>query len=306
MYSLDFVKQVLEQFIVENESKSFVLKDKDGNSKINLNILEIENYLIALRKQHSINLRLDAAISIKDYENSSIGSDSSFSYRAVDYQYNFLYHLAVSYVPNLDLYWYVDSFIDKFKSQLSISDIVITKSGATRCKTNIRFALNDLRDLYLVISRDEKNKRSWQPSVLGLMALLVIDVDGENLKHEPFYRSPDLLTRNIILNSFAYDLLLIAALRKFKDAEYLPQFISKLQSISLDNRENDLLQNIIIEFGKFTMEGLDMSEGGIKKTKLFDKLSKAFQSNLMFEQPNHSTLHGKLFRHFKDSRSAKS
>ncbi|MBL0081453.1 MAG: hypothetical protein IPP37_02975 [Saprospiraceae bacterium] len=55
------------------------------------------------------------------------------------------------------------------KAELSWKDIEITSSGATRCMTNIRFALNSLRAIELIEHNDKVNKRSFQPTLLGEM-----------------------------------------------------------------------------------------------------------------------------------------
>ena len=235
------------------------------------------------------------------------------AYKHVDYQYNFLNHLAEKYNPGCDLYTLVDSFIERFKHEFSLADIVITKTGVTRCKTNIRFALNDLRELGLVLTRDKNGKRSWEPSILGLIVLLnirfnihtakawknfkyvesfwVTNVSGGGISSNP----------NKLLGAEIFDPTLMNSLNQLKTAGYIYEYLDKQGNNILSIEEKKVIEGIIDDYIEFTNQGLEIKESGIKKTELFDELSKKFLAKLFSKQQENYQLLDKLFLHFRDN-----
>lgn len=170
--------------------------DKGNSIQVNKSLYELESFLVNLRKEEGANERIDTTIEAPNilltFEKSSVAN----AYTPNDYQYYLLHHLAMEYHPDKSLYNLIDSFVEKYKTGFSRSDIIITNIGATRCKTNIRFALNNLRYWGLVINHDEKKKRSWSPSLLGLVTLLNIS----NLVSHLFPARKYLEMRNVFIN----------------------------------------------------------------------------------------------------------
>lgn len=304
-YSLKTVKDIIETFVKENIDESITVEGKGGESFLaNKAIFEIESFLVQLRSQFSINNRLDTSIVSKNILEKFSTVSSMGAFKPIDYQYNFLYHLATKYEPDLDLYTLVDSFIEKFKSQFILADIVITNTGATRCKTNIRFALNELRDMSLILSRNPNNKRSWSPSVIGLVALLNIHLNFPESKSWMHYKESDSLIsakggqRNIP-GFFSQDPVLMQSILMFKDPGYLYVYLSGQRDIALNEEEKNLLRSIIKDYIDFTEAGLEITGNGIKMTKAFVELSKAFQQKLFGIEKSNAALHNKLFNHFR-------
>lgn len=307
-YSSKTVKDIIETFVKENIDESITVEGKGGESFLaNKAIFEIESFLVQLRSQYNINSRLDTSIVSKNILEKFSNVSSLDAFKPIDYQYNFLYHLAAEYSSNLDLYSLIDSFINKFKSQFRLADIVITNTGATRCKTNIRFALNELRDMSLILSRNSNNKRSWSPSVIGLVALLNIQLNFPESKSWPHYKESDSLIsarggqRNIP-GFFSQDPVLIQSILMFKDPAYLYVYLSGHRDISLNEEEKNLLRNIINDYIEFTEAGLEITQHGIKMTKAFVELSKAFQQKLFSVEKSNAALHRKLFEHFRNKK----
>lgn len=96
----------------------------------------------------------------------------------VDYQLSFLIYMFLNYekLKNMELIDIIESYLQKIKNSLRLPDIERTKTGSVRCKTNIRFALKNLRSEGLIETRDEEYKRSWSLTLTGFLvsAFIVI------------------------------------------------------------------------------------------------------------------------------------
>jgi hypothetical protein len=302
-YSLDSVKYIIEEFVQAHQQSSLALSEKgsDGHIRVNRSIFDIESFLVDLRKTHQVNSRLDTSIvseNILQHFN-SIAPKNAF--QPADYQLNFLNYLAHEYSPRKDLYILIDGFIEKIKSQLCLPDIVITKTGVTRCKTNTRFAINSLRDLGLILSRDKNDKRTWSPSIAGLVVLLNIRLFSEEFSRRKDYKSFDVLVTvpgNLKISSrYKFDPTIIYSLRDFSVPTHIYEFLMRLKDESLRD-DQELLQNIIEEYIEFVQEGLEITNNGIRITKVFKQLSEKFLAKLLFDENKHRALHARLYAHF--------
>lgn len=137
-----------------------------------------EYYLNILRINHKAQLFIDKFKLPKiDY---SLINDNMFNpdinfknlkyFKPVEYQFNLLLFLFQNYDEHkfLGLRFIIDEFIDKIKENLNIKDVEVTKTGAVRCKTNIRFAIMSLRQFGLINYYDIEDKRNWSPTLLGI------------------------------------------------------------------------------------------------------------------------------------------
>lgn len=250
-YDAPILKKIIKTFVDENTEKSTYVQGTDGVVFLaNRAIFEIESFLVQLRKEYEINSRLDTTIVSDSILNDFSKSDAATSFRSGDYQYSFLHHLACEFTPGADLYKLIDSFIEKFKAQFGLADIVITNTGATRCKTNIRFALNTLRDFGLVLSRDGENKRSWCPSVIGLATLLNIEYNKPDSLKWKYYREPSQLCspgsfKGLPFNDAPLDQLLLTSQRQFREPGHLYSFLTRQSDFALNGSEKNLLQAIL-------------------------------------------------------------
>jgi hypothetical protein len=92
-----------------------------------------------------------------------------------DYSYYLLVFLLVQFCEykgvELSLHEIIDDFVDLHKeNSLTYVDIQLTATGVTRCKTNLRFAFDGLKDLGLVklYNREDKEK-SWMLTYMGFI-----------------------------------------------------------------------------------------------------------------------------------------
>ena len=303
-HSLEEVKKIIKKFIEESTASNIAIQGK-GLERFfaNKDIYEIESHLVEIGKQYNINARIDNSIFSKNILANFKSVDPVTAFIPVQYQYNFLHHLAKSYSTGKDLHELIDEFITAFKDQFKLADIVITASGATRCKTNLRFALNSLRDYGLVVSRDKNGRRSWSPSVIGLITLLNIQLCKPESFFWPNYREPDSLyvadKKNQSLGAGTIDPLLWHSLYQFRTPTHIYRFLSWQQSIALNDAEKVVLNDILDRFIEFTHKGLVITKTGISESKKFKVLSEQFQRKLYTQQDSYPELLDKLFGHFK-------
>jgi hypothetical protein len=103
-HSLDTILDLLNTFIDERQILNKIRYDKDGKEYIlNSEIFELESYFIQKKREYNINQRIDNSIvSDNIFQNFDL-IEAEHAYKAIDYQFNFLYFLAKEYKPNKDL-----------------------------------------------------------------------------------------------------------------------------------------------------------------------------------------------------------
>ena len=267
---------------------------------INSSVLQLEHWLLVWRKEHKLNERIDASI-ISDNILKNIVSDSSDkAFQPKDYQFNFLFFLARNYSPKSDLHKLIDSFVNKFKEQFSFADIIITSTGATRCKTNIRFALNELRNMGLVLSKDIDSNRSWSPSIPGLVAMLNIQYQtglGNLTFIDKIEKQLRPVKKVIKYSGLPYDATLYDSIQMFKEETYLYEFLNWLSNE--DEAEKEFIEDIIKRYLDFTSEAIEINKNGLKLTKQFKDLSSTFQKELFENHKKNIPFLNKLIRRFQ-------
>lgn len=306
-YPSKVLKEIIKTFIEESIADNILLTQKGGETILaNRSIYEIESFLVELRNLYQVNKRVDTSVVSQNILKYFTSIEAAAAFRPVDYQYNFLYHLAANYQPGTDLYSLIDSFTDNFKEQFTLADIVITSTGVTRCKTNIRFALNSLRDLSLVLSYDNNKKRSWGVSIMGLVALLNIQVNMEEAVKWDGFKNPDSLRPldkgkqlDKLPAYFTYDPFLLTSVKQFKEPEHLYVYLSRQSAIALDDEEKKLLESLTLDYINFIEDGLEIHENGVRETKQFKDLSKTFQEKLFSIENSNPKLQQKLCAHFR-------
>jgi len=108
--------------------------------------------------------------------------DNSRYFKPVEYQFNLLMFLFLNYekFKDFELRILIEEFIERIKNFLKIQDIQLTKTGAVRCKTNIRFAIMSLRNYGLINYKDANMKRNWSPTLLGFFVCILFILKNHN------------------------------------------------------------------------------------------------------------------------------
>jgi hypothetical protein len=231
-------------------------------------------------------------------------------HQAVDYQWLFLHHLIVNFRKGIGLIGYIDDFLDTYKEQLVLSDIGITRSGATRAKTHLRFAVNDLRNMGMVISRDFNKKRSWQPSIMGVLILLCALKKTELLERFRYLQHSALLPHDT-QNTQAYtggvryydarlfDKKLLTLIREYLEPGAFYGVIADVLTVNVATPYKELIEKLQENYVVTVIEGLTILENDVKKTKEFNSLSNKFHSFLADEEKNHEKLFNAVHNAYK-------
>lgn len=200
---IETVKSLLDEFFKQSigDAKQLFMSSREVGT-FSRSLFEIEKHLYDLKKEHGINQRINPGIISDNIIKSFKGHQRAFN--AGDYTTSLLIFLAIQKEHSAERFLTVmDSYFDCVKDKLTYADLVVTSSGATRCYTNLRFALNDLRNRGLIYKEIYNpryvRQRSLLPTSFGyFVALRISNLTEyevcESLK--PMRTSPD-----TILNS---------------------------------------------------------------------------------------------------------
>jgi hypothetical protein len=302
-YSLELVKQIIHTFIDEHQSSSAFLTDRqaEANLRVNRPIFDIESFLVDIRKEYNINGKLDTSIVSENILSNFNSIRAKDAFTKVDYQLNFLHFLATRYSSDWELYQIIDEFIQSNACQLQLADIVITNTGVTRCRTNTRFALNALRDLGLVLSRDPDDRRSWSPSIAGLLVLFNIQLfpeEFESLSEEKNFDSLRTRKENARISTcYQYDPTIIYSINLFRKDAHLYSLLQHFKDTTIE-KYRSLIESIMNEYIEFVQDGLKITPDGIKITDRFKKKTKLFLQKITQPTFTNAELHESLFTHF--------
>lgn len=184
MSAIDILKLQLDDFFERSNQETYTSVINKEKKYFNKSLFELEKHLYDLKKQYNVNQDIDCSISSTNILESF--SKSPDFYRSDDYLLSFLVFLAIQQDHNADyLLEYMDKYFELVKDKLTFSDVITTATGATRCYTNLRFALNRLRNLGLIHSTTKENykiSRSLLPTPFGyLFAMHVSDLEEEDV-----------------------------------------------------------------------------------------------------------------------------
>ena len=158
IHDLEELIKTIDKFEVESEKIEYYIQ-----------ILKINHKAQSFIDKYSLP-KIDYSLVNDDMFKSNTNYKNLKYFKPVEYQFNLLLFLFQNYVEHkfLGLRFIIDEFIDKIKYKFNIKDVEITKTGAVRCKTNIRFAIMSLRQFGLINYYDIEDKRNWSPTLLGI------------------------------------------------------------------------------------------------------------------------------------------
>ena len=122
-------------------------------------------------------------------------------FRPLDYQYYFLAHLLRfnSQIEDtrFSLHEVIDIFIKNASQSLQYEDILVTASGRTRCDTNLRFCVQQLRDIGLLKVKKKKRKANgvddeiniWSLSFIGVFVAASFILEPYHKRNHPFSKA---------------------------------------------------------------------------------------------------------------------
>ncbi len=180
---IDEIKSELTLF-VQNAS-SVKTKFYDESKKplvLSSEVFNLMEFLDELLDNNNLAHRFNYQIRSTSITASSLKPNNFVPFRKEDYYLPFLHHLAIQddKVSAEDLKDYIRSFLEKNAGLLSVHDTLIMSSGTTRAVANIRFAVEFLRKQYLIENRTAAHRRSLQPTMLGMLTLLLMKIKSAN------------------------------------------------------------------------------------------------------------------------------
>ena len=264
MIALEILKLQLTDFFERSNQQTVSKTIKKEEMYFNKSLLELENHLFVLKEQYKVNQNLNTGIISKSILNSF--DISSTFFRSNDYALSFLVFLCMQAKNDAeDLHEMMDGYINIIKEKLSFHDIVNTETGATRCHTNLRFALNELRKYGLVYSTttiNNKYSRSLLPTPLGYLIALCV------------FEPKKLIITDLLpvsgnsSNVFAKPLFIALNFIKNSPEKFLTNLMDKYDGIRpLESVFNILINeyhNNILQFIEFNNDGFIVDEQGLK------------------------------------------
>lgn len=292
---LQKVKDQIGEFFEKAQRATIIEETKGEVFYFNKDLFELERRLFELKRKYDVNTRLDASIYSENIVKSFEQNKKAFA--SHDYTMAFLIHLCYQPEHNAeDLFQIIRSFINRTKEKFSYQDIIVTRSGATRCVTNIRFALHELRELGLVFNAElsgNETKRIVLPTPIGyLISLHALTNEG---------KGPDqfLLLENSIAgyNNFLFDSIfkLKHSLKEFfhKIVEEYPEITDLYSDIGpiLDNYNQHILPYIEITETKLIVHEKEIKKSFAVFYKLLhDHIGLSYTLKEIFLNHTHKTI----------------
>lgn len=266
MIALDILKLQLNDFFERSKPQTISKTINKEELYFNQSLFELEKHLFDLKEKYRVNQKLNNGIISANILDSFYLPTTFF--RSNDYALSFLVFLTLQKGHSAEkLLETINEYLLEIKDRLTFHDILITDTGATRCYTNIRFTVNELRKyglLYNQINCNNIIKRTLLPTPLGYLISLYVN------KSHQFDVSSHLPHKGNSSNSFVPSLY--AALRIIKNSPdiFLENLIKRYEGI---NQLQDILKTIlddyyndILQFIEINDKGLKVDESGLEKS----------------------------------------
>lgn len=178
MIALDILKLQLDDFFERSKPQTISKIINKEEFYFNKSLFELEKHLFDLKVRYHVNQNLNPNIN-SDHILSSFNNGTTF-FRSKEYALSFLVFLTMQDKHDAEeLFDVLERYITQIKEKLTFHDITTTDTGATRCYTNLRFALKELRKYGLIYSYTtghEKYFRSLLPTPVGYLISLMVNL----------------------------------------------------------------------------------------------------------------------------------
>jgi hypothetical protein len=284
---LEKLKAEIRKFFMASLDYNISHKTVQEILYFNKDLFDLERCIHELKIENKVNTQLDT-----DYYSESIiesFSKESKAFKSCDYSLPFLIHLCQQQGHNAeDLINVIDEFIKGLIFKLTYQDIIITKSGTTRCFTNTRFALRELRKFGLIYSEEIKNgikRRVILPTPIGyLIALYLLKdqkrkpIDFLSFSNTQYgYNKP--LDDSIRLLIDSADKYLLAIKNKYPEVEDLTNILKRI----IHDYYEHILPNIELTRTKFSVNEKGLKNSMVLYYKyLADQIELSYQLKAIF------------------------
>lgn len=265
--TISAIKYVISNFseVINDNNYSKAYSD---NLKFHKSILKLNQCLLSFKKVASFP-EVEYSLVPVEIPDKFFNNDKYLYFRPLDYQFSFLIFLFLNYEKHnkSDLRVVIDDFLDKVKSQFTINDIVRTETGAVRCKTNIRFAVNRLRELGLLNYYDKDVKRNWSPTLLGFIVCCYAVMEKPFKEDVSGIYGLSYLDKN---KNYMLDSRLIKIIQDLNNPEKFWHLINRLELGLYHKSSISQLEILLREYSSFLNRNLDDCLNHVISQKDFD------------------------------------
>jgi hypothetical protein len=242
-----------------------------GPSVFSPQVFELMQFLETQFNKNNLVYRFNYQLHSESISTSAKKPNHFSPFRKEDYYLPFLHYLAIQddKVSAEDLNIYIQGFLKLNANSLSIHDTFILKSGTTRAVSNIRFAVDFLRKQSLVENRTIHSRRSLQPTMLGILALLLLKLRSrEDKMHEIISLTHEVSFYNTKFYYCYYPWMIC------KTPEELIQSMEIIKTLNQDVEAKQKINSLITEYYTFIADHvkMDLKTGNlILKFDYYDK-----------------------------------
>lgn len=195
--------QRLKNLVNDLENIAYNTDSFNGKAKLELTnlIYQVESDLTSIKTKLNLpklnpyitsNSVLNSFKRVDEYKDLFEQENITFNnyFRQNDYQYWLSIFLLMKYneiiEKRLSLFEIIDLFLERIKDKsLNLEDIELTDSGATRCKTTLRFTIYDLKNIGLLNIYDAEHNKSWTLSFFGFFVAASFCLDPIDNERKP-------------------------------------------------------------------------------------------------------------------------
>ena len=277
MSTLAILKLQLEEFFEKSKSQTITQIVNKENANFNVSLYELEKQIVDLKKKYNVNQNINTEI-ISDNILNSFSTNSTF-FRSNDFALSFLVFL--SQQDNHDaeeLLTIMFEYLELVKEKLSFQDMIKTRTGVTRCFTNLRFAALELRKfglLYNKIRINNEEKRTLLPTPVGY--LIALSIVG-NLKENPISHLPPYGRAENNIPVPLYE-----ALKCIKNGPemFLKDLIIKFEEV---RPLSSILKAVLDDYYTSILQHIHITDDGLKvDEKELEKAIKSYYAKIILE-----------------------
>jgi hypothetical protein len=290
---LSEIERQLEKLLLEKSKSGKTIAGE--NLGLSQAVYEFEHITRQLMAGNRRQPRYDASLFSENIRQSFGKAHPNQFHRPVDYQYPYLIWLFDHYQEGKALHQFVQEFFNSIKDHLNYPDILITSTGVTRCKTNLRLSMNALRDIGILMQQDSKGKRSFGLSAVGLLVVALLKFKIED-RMSAFTSNVTLQEPGEFTDRYL-DERIIGAIHELRTEKGFRTLLSRIHEAVLDKKEEEILRNYSTEFAEALLGNLILKKSGVKEREKEKLVILRFVRNYESSK-EFSVIKNKLQNHF--------
>jgi len=275
-----YKKSILEIYTTYNDIIRGGIGLKESEIKdLKLSLYKLDIALTRMKEFYGMPELDSTLISPENMSNEFLDAKKDDYFRPVDYEYYFLIYSLLEHedISRQTLSQIIEGFFrySKVKKRLKYTDIERTRTGAVRCKTNLRFAILHLRELGFINSF-EKGKRAWSLTLPGFLVAAHICLYKPFAKFKPFEFNLNKLRGNEYKEyHFMLDDKLFEAIQNLCDEKILGGILNYADDLLPDSNLKYYCSNLFKDYGTFLGGIYDIkNERNINKKEFSEELKK--------------------------------